>query len=289
MGHSIGLVFDSYCRYLLAVHGEAYAAQYIKRWKQDAEPPKAEAVVFAWAKASGFNPEIRDLASTGGPDFYCAPNVGSPFILEVTCIKSQTVTSQSHLSEDIGSPGGPFSLITRALNQRVKSKWKQIKASDPIPWVIAIASFHTKSSILLDRMAALNLLISDPFIRCPITPTGMGPGKPATDFKNSAFLRMGSAGNVVTKNRVISAVLLFPILETGSDPVGILHPAPDYPVNIFSLYNVPLAYVDKWPLVDDSITVRWTYESDAFSHPHREITITLSESGSAGHHGVSIR
>jgi hypothetical protein len=147
-GDSVNQVFDSYCEYLASTQDARFYRQFITRWEQDPEPKQAEAIVFAWARSAGLNPVINETLAHGGLDFRCTPDIGSPFLLEVTVIKVETVERQSDLSNDIDHPGGAFRLITITLNMQVKSKWEQFNNSEPIPRVIAIASLHTKSDIL---------------------------------------------------------------------------------------------------------------------------------------------
>src|SRR2546421_604329 len=189
-GDSIEQVFDSYCAYLAATQAARYTEEFITRWEHDPEPAQAEALVFAWARAAGLNPVINESLTHGGLDFRCTPEIGSPFLLEVTVIKVDTVGRQSNLSHEIDRPGGWFRLITITLNMQLRSKWAQFARSEPIPRVIVIASLHSMSDVLLGRYAAESLLISDQFVSYPITEDGLGQGRAATDLKNSAFFKL---------------------------------------------------------------------------------------------------
>ena len=279
VGDSANQVFDSYCEYLAATQDARFYRQFISQWEQDPEPKQAEAIVFAWACSAGLNPVINESLTHGGLDFRCSPDIGSPFLLEVTVIKIETVERQSKLSNDIDHPGGAFRFITITLNMQVRSKWDQFVNSEPIPRVMAIASLHTRADLLLGRDAAESLLTSDPFIRYAVNAKGLEQGRSSTDLRNSAFFKLDDADppNVLLKNHVVSAILLFPILEDRVQPVGILHPDPHYQFDIKSLHLVPLGGIRDWPLRNNQISTRWTYDTDPVTYYHRRIRLTDSE------------
>lgn len=278
-GDSIEQVVDSYGEYIYALQGTAPLKRFVERLEASPEVAKAEAVIFAWARALGLRPEIAESPSSGGMDFLCRPKTGSPFELEVTAIGTEAVVNKSKLPNDLEHIGGAYSLITRTLRGRVKSKRKQLaKSSRGMARAIALASMHPMADLILNRMAAVSLFVSDPFISSPIYADGIGPGGEATDLKSSAFLQPSANNPEIIEliNREVSAILLVPILTQQVRPVGILHPAPIYPFDIFSLPLIPLLQLDSWPIKDGEIVTRWTWESDPPYPFHQRIRLRFT-------------
>ena len=274
---SVEQVLDSYCEFLAATQEKSFYQKFIKRWEQDTEAAKSEAIVYTWACASNLNPTINEKPNIGGADFLCSPEVGSPFLLEVTVIKSEAIGRQSLLLNDIFSPGGAYRLITVALNNKVRSKWNQMNKSASLPRVLAICSLHSMSHLVLGREAARSLLISEQFISCPLTEDGFGPGVWMTDFKNSVFFKIDDQNKVNLRNQVISAILLFPIFPDRVAPLGVLHPNPSFPLDKNSLHLVPIIGIEEWPIQNNQVKTLWTYEISPSAFYHKRVRLSESE------------
>jgi len=248
-GDSVDKVVDSFAEFLLTNVGEGHCKKFVQRLRNP-EAAKAEAVMFTWAHASGLRPEVSETLSGGGLDFICRPDTGLAFELEVTVMGTEASASKSHLPADPFHPGGWYKFITGTLRGRVKDKRRQLAAStSELPLVIAIACLHP-ADLILNRVAAVSLLISDPFISYPIYEDGMGEGVEATDLRSSAFLApdWNDPNLIVPINREVSAILLAPIGHDQVRPVGIIHPNPIRPFDIFNLPLVPLLQLDSWPI-----------------------------------------
>jgi hypothetical protein len=264
-GASVDQVVDSFASFLLAHAGEGHFKKFVQRLRANPESAKAEAVMFTWAYVSGLNPEISETLSGGGIDFVCRPTTGSAFELEVTVIGTEASAAKSELPTDPLHPGGWYGLITGTMRGRVKDKRRQLAASmSGLPLVLAIVCLHPMAELILNRTAAVALLISDPFVSYPIYEDGMGEGVEATDLRRSAFLApdKNDPRKIVPINREASAILLAPVGHDWVRPVGIVHPDPLIPFDIFSLPLVPLLQLDTWPVEDGRIETRWTWESD---------------------------
>jgi hypothetical protein len=140
-GDTIEQVFHSYCQYIVDTQPPDFARNFINGWRRDPEPALAEAMVFAWARSFHLNPTVNEQHWRGGMDFRCVPDVGAPFLLEVTVIKTVTAERHCGLPNDPQIPGGWFRLITRNLNVQIKRKWRQLQRSEAIPRVVAIVCF----------------------------------------------------------------------------------------------------------------------------------------------------
>ena len=81
-----------------------------------------------------------------------------------------------------------------------------------------------------------------------------------TDLEKSAFLMFEQVDRqeielILDK---VSAILLVPISDHSISPVGIIHPAPKYKFDIWSLTMVPLLQLKHWPLKNNLFETQWT-------------------------------
>lgn len=229
--------------------------------KSNPESALGEAVVFGILQQLGLNPAIADAPGVGGADFLCTykpgvlSNLAVPFVVEATTLDPDAVSRKSSWPNSVPDEisGGPFGLITDRIVERAAKKIPQL-AKHPMPRVLAIASSHAGSSVLLDTLAARSVLRSEPKI---IQPLDGSPASQAVDIDNSAFLRWDDTGNIVTQRESISAVLLVSIVGNRSLVLGVLHPAPHYPLDLDMLPNVPFVKIARWPLEGHKISVEW--------------------------------
>ena len=141
---------------------------------------------------------------------------------------------------------------TAQLDETTTKKLYQFK-NLAIPCVLAIASSHFGSPILLDAPAAMMLLVSQPF-------WVVGGERMSTDLKYSLFLR-GEGEDIVAKNPDISAVLLVAIGADRSYVCGALHPSPTHPFDSKPLWEIPFAYLKDWPVEQNRLRTMWTLGS----------------------------
>jgi len=216
--------------------------------------------------------KLGEDISTGGPDFFCSSN-GVKFIVEVTCIETESVANQSGWKKEV--PHTPnktaffFGMITHMLRTKVSSKTAQLSGYH-IPGILIIASEHIGADFLLGPSSAEILLTSDTKIEVPI-------GKPinkvglSTDLKDSIFFRFKN-GSLELCRRNISAIFLISIFDDKSLIVGILHPDPKYVFPIMLLPTVPFVRMKKWPPENNIIEIEWVnIKPKAEKFYHREI------------------
>jgi hypothetical protein len=255
--------------------------KFVQRLEASPEAAKAEAIVFAWLRADDLAPEIVESPSQGGADFRCHPQKGKDFILEVTALGTGAVVQNSELSHDPAHIGGAFSLLTSMLKSRVKDKTKQL-SKDPhkLARIVAITSLHPKSDVLLNRHSAFSFFLSDPSFPIHAAEGGISNIR-ATDLNNSPFFKWDKhdPDKIVPLRRDVSAVLLIPILVHQIRPIGILHPDPIFPFDIYSLYQVPLLRLRSWPILNGKIELEWTWPSDPPFPCHKRIRLTKGELG----------
>ena len=265
-------VVDSYWKFLWRNNYQLQLARLKQRLNTvDAGSAEAEAMVFSFLWSAKLQPDIYEDPSHGGPDLICAPPAGS-FVVEVTSLESKAVSRRSHLPEHISGRGsGAFGLLTNFLAQKATAKASQL-AKVPFPRLLAITSCHDFSGILLDRLAARNLLISDPAIRVRLGDFS-GSGKSVTDLKHSVFLRFDeSTSRVTSRRRSISAILLVSISGRQSDVVGILHPDPFIPFSPLFLPTVPFIRITNWPITGDQLGFEWVgNQSERATFVHKRI------------------
>jgi len=276
-GVSVDDLVDSYWIFL-ARNGRddsrysAHLDRFKLRYQSDTHAAEAEAVVFSLLWSAKLRPDIYESHSTGGPDFVCRPETDHEFVVEVTSLQSGSVSRKSHLPETIdGSGGGAFGLITSMLKGRATAKAAQLRGV-PVPRVLAITCSHICGDLLMDSYAAVNLMVSEPYIRVPFGDQCNATSQ-VTDLRNSVFIRPDkSSGQIVPCRQSISAILLVSISGNRSDVVGLLHPEPTITFNPSLFPLVPYLSLVDWPIRDGRIRIRWLPDtSDAAVFYHARI------------------
>ena len=216
---------------------------------------------FLWAEKA--RPDIFEDPSRGGPDFSCDPVGKQRFVVEVTSLESGAVSRRASLPDRIdGSGGGAFSLITAALDGAAGSKAVQL-ANQPYPRVLAITNSHAFASILMDRLPAENLLLSDPMIFHRLGDT-TGYGSMRTDLRKAVFFRLDKSGaRIVPRRQSISAILLVAISGRQADIVGLLHPCPAVAFDASLFPQVPYLRLKQWPILDGKVQIEWSIGGDS--------------------------
>jgi hypothetical protein len=262
-------MIGSYAEYLSRKH-----ASNCKRFESllvaNHEGAMAEAIVFGLLQRLHLSPEINEDVEVGGPDFICAgsalnfglrrvikPSPEDRFVVEATCLDPDAVTRRSdipnQLPDDIS--GGPFSLLTKSICNKVKDKTTQL-GGHAMPRVLAVASSHAGVGALFNTGAAEWALTSEPRIVAGIG--SPGPGRQCTDLRSSVFLRIADDGRTVLPCRqTISAILLIAVYGDKSEVYGILHPQAARPLRIGFFPKVPFVRLTKWPITDGIISTEW--------------------------------
>ena len=270
-------IIESY-KCFLEVKYPTHYKSYCTRLKNKPESAKAEAVTFSILRSNFDDVKLAEDISTGGADFFCSSN-DVKFIVEVTCIETESVVTQSGWKNKV--PHTPnktafsFGMITHMLRTKVSSKAAQLSGYN-LPRILIITSEHIGADFLLGPRAAEILLTSDTKIKVPI-------GKPirkvglATDLKDSVFFRFKN-GSLESCRRSISAILLISIFDDKSLIVGILHPDPQYIFPIMLLPSVPFLRMKRWPPENNNIEIEWVInkpKTEVFYH--RKITFKNEE------------
>lgn len=198
-----------------------------ERLKSNPDGASAEAAVFSWLRAEKLSPSINEKPGQTGADFKCFPTGHKPFLVEVTCLNSISVTNQSHwLDKDkLDRVAHHLNLITPQLVVKADDKTRQLStAADGSAGVLAICLVHPIASILLSTLAAKWLLASEPTLEIPISATGeqVAPARAVSDLRYSAFLAARD-GAIVPVRQSISAILLIALWDRHSEVVGLLH------------------------------------------------------------------
>jgi hypothetical protein len=264
-------VVESYADYLRA-RGQAYLKRFQATRLNAPESALAEAMVFRVLQYCKVDPVVVDKPNVGGPDFSCLHGKPQEFMVEATSLLPERVAEKSNIPNRVPEDleGGPFGLLTAQIDATATRKLRQFK-NVAVPGVLAVASSHFGSSILLDAPAAMNALISQPFWIA-------GSDGMSTDLKYSLFLRSDD-GTVVIKNADISAVLLVAIGADRSYVCGALHPSPAQRFNSAALWEIPFAYLKDWPVEQNRLRTTWTLGSSPrpLEIPHAAIQITADQ------------
>ncbi len=246
-------VIDSYKEFLEVKYRSHYG-NYCRRFKDNPEAGRAEAVMFSLLRNTVAQVKVHEDAGTGGVDFLCVSD-GNQFVVEVTCLEAGSVATQSGWpNEIVDGGGGWFGMITHMLRTKTSSKASQLSGY-AMPRLLAITSEHVAADFLLGPRGAEALLTSDTKIKVPI-------GKPidtigvATDLKDSVFFRFKN-GDIEPCKKSISAILLVTILADRSLVVGVLHPDPAYRFPISLLPSVPFLRLKEWPPKDYHLETEW--------------------------------
>lgn len=270
-------IIESY-KCFLEVKYPTHYKSYCTRLKNKPESAKAEAVTFSILRSNFNDVKLAEDIRTGGADFICSSN-DVTFIVEVTCIETESVVTQSSWKNKV--PHTPnktafsFGMITHMLRTKVSSKAAQLSGYN-LPRILIITSEHIGADFLLGPRGAEILLTSDTKIKVPI-------GKPirkvvlTTDLKDSVFFRFKN-GSLESCRKSISVILLLSIFTDKSLICGILHPDPQYVFPIKLLPSVPFLRLKKWPPENNKIEIEWvinTPKEEEFYH--RKITFKNEE------------
>ena len=243
-------VVESYADYLRGL-GRKFWKRFQTARLNAPESAVAEAMVFRVLLACKVDPMFVDAPGVGGPDFSCLRGKPQEFMVEATSLLPERVTEKSNIPnrapEDL--EGGSFGLLTAQIDETATKKLHQFR-SIAVPGVLAIASSHFASTILLDALAAMHALVSQPS-------WVIGNDRMSTDLKYSLFLRTED-GKVVIKNSDISAVLLVAIGTDRSYVCGALHPEPSRRFDSAALCEIPFVYLKDWPAEQNKLRTMWT-------------------------------
>jgi hypothetical protein len=247
---SVEYVGESYADYL-RVLGQKLWQRFQTTRKNAPESALAEAMVFRALQSCKVFPPLLTRRVLEGPDFLCLEGKPQEFMVEATSLLPDRVTKISNIPncvpEDI--EGGPFGLLTAQIDEAATKKLYQFK-NTAMPGILAIASSHFGSTILMDSQSAMHALISQPF-------WVLGKEGMSTDLKYSLFLRI-EEGALAVKNSEISAVLLVAIGSDRSYVCGALHPSPKRRFDSAALWEVPFVYLKDWPVERKSLRTMWT-------------------------------
>jgi hypothetical protein len=277
MLHSLlSKVIESY-KVFLEVKYPMHYKTYCGRLKGNPEGARAEAIAFSYFRSNFDKVTMSENTSTGGADFL-VESEGYNFITEVTCIKTESVATQSGMRNNaFDSSPSWFEMITHMLRSKSSVKAPQLSGY-PMPRILVITSEHIGSDILIGPRGAESLLGSDTQIRVPIGTISPDNVDIVTDLKNSVFFKFNKKGEVESCRRSISAMLLMSIFGDKGLVVGILHPDPQYQFPISLMRSVPFLRLRKWPPEDNAIEMEWVIRSPkAFEFRHQEITFKDDE------------
>lgn len=278
---SVDEVVDYYWRYLARNKFDGHLKRFKDRLSADPKSAEAEAVVFSWLRAEKQQPEIFEDNSKGGPDFRCSPTPQSGFLTEVTSLDSVSLSTKSGLPLKIsGAGGGAYALISQKLRTTVQSKAAQL-GGQSLPGVLAITSAYDFSGLLMNQMAAQNLLTGDPYFSAPLG--GGTPANPAhweTSLRNAIFCRAGlldAAGNQTFTSccQSVSAVLLVSIYPHELHALGVLHPDAVRPFDPQLMPGIPFVRFRQWPILQGKIEFEWIQNDglrDGAVYPHKHIS-----------------
>lgn len=247
---SIEYVIESYAGYVRGL-GQKFWKRFQATRKNELESAVAEAIVFRVLQACKVDPIVADIPGVGGPDFHCLRGKPNAFMVEATSLLPARVTEKSNIPNRIPDDleGGPFGLLTAQIDETATKKLHQFRGTTT-PGILAIASSHFGSPMLMDARAAMNTLISQPF-------WVVGSDQMSTDLRHSLFLR-AQDGEVVAKNCKISAILLVAIGADRSYVCGALHPSPTHRFDSAALWQLPFAYLKDWPVEQNRLRTTWT-------------------------------
>jgi hypothetical protein len=240
----------------------------------DPDAANAEAVLFSWLRSQAMSPMPSDAPGIGGPDYLCSPMFAAPFLIEVTSLKPEAVSTRSGWPDELTEKAHAFGMITANLWSKARNKASQLGGCD-VARVLAICLTHVGAWALLGTLAAEWLMTSQPKLSVPVG----GPltaVRQVTDLSKSAFLTSRD-GIVVPVRQSISAVLLIAIWEHELHAVGMLHPQPAVLFEYRSFGEVPFLRLD-WPLKDAALKTEWLVGSPApTAYPHIPVSPTDEE------------
>lgn len=267
---SLNDVLDWYSDYLRNKHPKN-ANRFNQTRQLDYEAAVAEAITFNLLTYMRVEPDINDQVGTGGADFICCAS-SSPFskrlprnhfVVEATSLNPDAVTKRSRIPKDMpqGVSGGAIGLLTQNICNKAKDKKKQLEGY-PMPRVLTIVSSHAGASVLINAATAKWALISEEHFQHEIGSSEPDPNW-YTDLKQSVFMERGPDGSILPRRKEISAILLVAVDGGSSEVFGILHPEPEYPLNIAFLPNLPFVHIANWPASDGRLLVQWVIADPA--------------------------
>ncbi len=252
---------ECYKHFLSENHPE-HIKRFTERFQNKPENIRSEAVVFSFLKENTDDVKLEEDLEKGGVDFRCKTD-STEFVVEVTGLKSESVTRASGLPNEIPKTGsgGFYSMITPLLRQKASQKASQMSGYDKCPRVLTITSDHPHASTVLDCRAASDLLTGETSIAIPCTDL-------ITLLKDSVFFRLKN-GKLKSCRQSISAILLFTISGASAFVVGLLHPDPanKFPPELLSL--VPFIVVKEWPPENGRIRTEWKNQETQELKPYR--------------------
>lgn len=243
--------------HFMSIHYPQHVKPYRDRLKrkESREGAQSEAVVFPFLKSHYGHVQIEEDTTIGGADFRCK-TTDIDFVVEVTCLGSKFVTSQTGLPNEIG-PSGPYDMIAnRKIHQRASEKANQIKRYK-CPAVLILTSMHAYAPAVLNTESASQLLRGEKIIE--ISHNYLGKTSSIKDVSNqtdSTFFRWKN-GRMESCRRSISAVLLLIISGANVDVIGIVHPDPYYEFPMKLLPSVPFGRLTDWSSDQDRIHIEW--------------------------------
>jgi hypothetical protein len=251
-----------------------------QRLKNDPSAARAEAAVFSWLRARGFEPFINESQTRGGIDYICLPGKSDSFFIEVTSLNEDAVAIRSGWPDELTETARFFEMITPQLSSKAQKKAHQLGlAPCNIPKILTICLEHVGASALLGPLAAKWLMVSQPKIQVPIA---VGEGQPApsrlsTDLKTAAFFGFEN-GAIIPLRQSISAILLVAIWDNQLEVVGMLHPQPVIALNYYLFGDVPFLRVATWPIRESVIHTEWVIgRPKPSASQYSQITLTDAE------------
>jgi hypothetical protein len=263
--HNLESVLDWYSEYLRTKH-PGNSKRFERAQKSDLEATIAEAITFHLLTHMGVHPEINEQVGIGCADFICCASRGplfkrsaqNQFVVEATSLDQDAVSKRSRIPKVLpaGISGGAIGLLTKNICNKAKQKNKQLKGY-AMPRVLAIVSSHPGSGVLFNSATAKWALVSEEHF---IHKVGNPVADPTnyTDLKDSVFIKLGPDGeSIVPCRKEISAILLIGVDGAASEVFGIVHPEPEYPLNLEFLPNLPFVRIAQWPISEGRIVVDW--------------------------------
>jgi len=263
--YNLESVLNWYSEYLRAKYPKN-SNRFERARKSELEAAIAEAITFHLLTSMGVHPEINEQIGTGGVDFICCASRAplfkrlpkNQFVVEATSLDQDAVSKRSRIPKVIpaGISGGAIGLLTQNICNKAKQKNKQLKGY-AMPRVLAIVSSHPGGAVLFNSATAKWALVSEEhFIHRIGSP--VADASNYTDLKNSVFIKLGPDGeSIVPCRKEISAILLIAVNAAASEVFGIVHPEPEYPLNLEFLPNLPFVRIAQWPVSEGRIVVDW--------------------------------
>ena len=252
-------VLKRYAAFLNRVD-ETAARQWGNLCHNDLESASCEA--YAWGLLSDFNVRVKPNNATNSHgmsvDFRCEKD-RQTFYVEVTCIKSNTMTTATGLDDEFPSTSTTqtFEVPTNAVLRECKNKAKQCSEWD-FPVLLFVGTFHSQGSTqFAPRKPAVDwILTGEPSISWDLDFSAEGEAGDTyltTSGKDAAFLdeEMKSA------RKSISGILLAGFGINPPNYCGVLHPEAVRPFDPAVLDRVPFGRLEidrqanqvsvKWP------------------------------------------